>query len=120
MIRGMDEWSKADEEAFARSVFRRRCLNALRRSGVSTVGAARAMSEERLRRIPNVGPKAIADISRALADATLQADDPLECLALPTARVISEHDRELIRMRQQGATPAQIARRFGISTTRVD
>ena len=120
MIREMDEWSKVDEEAFARSVCRRRWLNALRRSGVATVGAARAMSEERLRRIPNVGPKTIAEISRALTDATLGSEDPLECLGLPTARVISERDRELIRMRQQGATLSLIARRFGISRTRVE
>jgi len=115
----VDEWSALDEEAFARSVFRRRWLNALHRSGVTTVGEARAMSGDRLLRIPNVGPKAIAEISQALADATVRSDDPLECLGLPTARVSSERDRELIRMRQQGVTLAQLARRFRISRERV-
>ena len=118
--RVVDEWSEVDEEAFARSVFRRRWLNALRRSGVTTVGAARAMSEERLRRIPNVGPKTIADISQALRDATLGSGDPVECLGLPTVRAVSERDRELIRLRQRGATLAQIASGFGLSRTRVE
>ena len=115
----VDEWSALDEEAFARSVFRRRWLNALQRSGVTTVGEARAMSGDRLLRIPNVGLKTIAEISEALADETVSSDDPLDCLGLPTARVISERDRALIRMRQQGATIAQIARRFRISRERV-
>jgi DNA-directed RNA polymerase specialized sigma subunit len=115
----MDEWPEADREAFARSVFRRRWLSGLGRSGVRTVGELRAMSEEQVRRIPNFGPKTIADISAALADRTLRPDDPLERLALPTARAISERDRELVRMRQSGTTLAAIARRFGITRARV-
>jgi DNA-directed RNA polymerase specialized sigma24 family protein len=119
MIRGMDEWSALDEQAFARSVFRRRWLNALRRSGVTTVGEVAAMSEDRLRRIPNVGPKGVADISAALAGRVLRPDDTIELLGLPAAKVISERDRELVQMRQRGATIAAIARRFGISSERV-
>jgi hypothetical protein len=53
----MRAWTKADEEAFARSVFRRQWLIALERMGVRTVGELRAMSEEQLREIPNVGSK---------------------------------------------------------------
>jgi DNA-directed RNA polymerase specialized sigma24 family protein len=113
-------WTKADEEAFARSVLRRRWLNAVDRAGVVTVAELRAFSEEQLREIPNLGPMSVADISVALGDATLRCDDPIELLALPRARPISERDRELIRMRQQGATLAQVARRFGISKTRVE
>jgi DNA-directed RNA polymerase specialized sigma subunit len=52
-------------------------------------------------------------------DPTLRPDDPIELLALPRARPISERDQELIRMRQRGTTFAEIARRFRISTTRV-
>jgi DNA-directed RNA polymerase specialized sigma subunit len=114
------QWTKADEEAFARSVLRRRWLNAMDRAGVVTVAELRALSEEQLREIPNLGPMAVADISVALGDATLRSDDPIELLSLPQARPISERDRELIRMRQQGATLAQVARRFGISKTRVE
>jgi hypothetical protein len=119
MIGRVDAWSALGEEAFARSVFRRRWLNALQRSGVTTVGEARALSEDRLLRIPNVGPKAVADMSAALADRALRPDDTIELLGLPAARVISERDRELVRMRQRGATVAAIARRFGISSERV-
>jgi len=115
----MGEWSKADEEAFARSVFRQRWLNALGRMGVVTVGQIRAMSEDELRKVPNIGPKTVADVSAALADPTLRSKDPLERLGLPQARVISERDRELVRMRQSGARIAEIARRFGISSERV-
>jgi len=44
---GMGAWTKTDEEvAFARSVFRRRWLNALQGMGVTTVGEVRAMSEQ--------------------------------------------------------------------------
>jgi DNA-directed RNA polymerase specialized sigma subunit len=114
------EWTEADEEAFARSMLRRRWLNAVHRAGVMTVAQLRALSEERLREIPNLGPVSVADISAVLADPTLCSDDPIELLALPAARPISERDRELIRMRQQGATFAQIARRFRISRTRVE
>jgi DNA-directed RNA polymerase specialized sigma subunit len=116
------EWTKADEEAFARSVLRRRWLNAMDRAGVVTVAQLRALveDEERLRMIPNLGPMSLADISQALADPALGSDDPIELLALPRARPISERDQELVRMRQQGATLAQVARRFGISRTRVE
>lgn len=114
------EWTKADEEAFARSVLRRRWLNAVRRAGVVTVAQLRAFSEEQLREIPNLGPTSVADISAALGDPALRSDDSIEVLALAQARPISERDEELIRMRQQGATLAQLARRFGISKTRVE
>jgi DNA-binding CsgD family transcriptional regulator len=116
---GVRDWTKADEEAFARSMLRRRWLNQLERSGVFVVGQLRAMSEQQLREIPNVGPESIADIASALMDRSLRPEDPIALLALPQARPISERDQELIRMRQQGATLAQIARRFGISRGRV-
>jgi len=85
---------------------------------VKTVGQARAMSEDRLRRIPNVGPKTIADIFQALADRALRSEDPLWCLEVPMARPISGRDRDIVRMRQSGETLAAIARRLGISRTR--
>ena len=65
------------------------------------------------------GPKIIADISLAPQDPVLRPEDPLWCLALPTAPSISERDEELIRMRRQGASLSQIARRFSISRERV-
>jgi len=112
-------WSSADQKALARSVFRRRWLIGLEREGVRTVGELRAMSEEQLQELWNVGPKTIADISEALADGTLRPDDPLWCLELSAAGTIAERDEELIRMRQQGASLGQIAGRFGISRERV-
>jgi DNA-binding CsgD family transcriptional regulator len=115
----VDEWSEADKEAFGRSVFRRRWLNALQRSAVVTVGQLQAMTEQQLRDIPNVGPKALADIAAALGDRAVRPDDALQLLGLPPAGVISERDQELVRMRQRGATFAAIARRFGISSVRV-
>jgi len=115
----MRAWTNADEEAFARSVLRRRWLNALRRGGVLTVGQLRAVAEEQLLEIPQLGPKAVADVSAALADPRLRSEDSIELLGLPPAPVISERDQELVRMRQRGATIAAIARRFGISPERV-
>jgi hypothetical protein len=114
------EWTKADEEAFARFMLRRRWLNVVQREGVVTVAQLRALSEEQLREIPNLGPLSIADISAAVSDRALGLDDPIEMLALPAARPIRERDEELIRMRQQGATLAQLGRRFGISRGRVE
>lgn len=115
----MRAWTNADEEAFARSVLRRRWLNALRRGGVLTVGQLRAVAEEQLLEIPQLGPKAVADVCAALADPRLRSEDSIELLGLPQAAVISERDQELVRMRQRGATIAAIARRFGISPGRV-
>lgn len=115
----MRAWTNADEEAFARSVLRRRWLNALRRGGVLTVGKLRAVAEEQLLEIPQLGPQAVADVSAALADPRLRSEDSIELLGLPQAPVISERDQELVRMRQRGATIAAIARRFGISPERV-
>jgi DNA-directed RNA polymerase sigma subunit (sigma70/sigma32) len=40
-------------------------------------------------------------------------------LGAPAARVVSERDRELVRMRQSGASIGVIVRRFGISRERV-
>ncbi len=116
----MRAWTEGDEEvAFARSVLRRRWLNALQRMGVSTVGEVRALSERRLLEIPQVGPGAVADISEALRDPRVCSDDSIERLGSPQARVVSERDRELVRMRQSGASIRVIARRFGISPERV-
>lgn len=116
----MRAWTESDEGvAFARSVFRRRWLNALQRMGVSTVGEVRALSERRLLEIPQVGPRAVADISEALRDPRVCSDDSIELLGSLQARVVSERDRELVRMRQSGASIRVIARRFGISPARV-
>jgi hypothetical protein len=80
------EWTKRDEEAFARSLLRGRWLNALQRTGVSTVGEVGAMSERRLLEIPQIGPKAVADISAALRDPRACSDDSIELLGVPQAR----------------------------------
>lgn len=77
------------------------------------------MPEKRLLGIPMIGPKALADIAEALGDPSVSATDSIEVLGLPPARVISERDAELVRMRQRGATIAVIARRFAISRVRV-
>lgn len=84
-----------------------------------TVGQLRAVAEEQLLEIPQLGPKAVADVSAALADPRLRSEDSIELLGSPHAPVISERDQELVRMRQRGATIAAIARRFGISPVRV-
>ena len=83
-----------------------------------TVGQLRAVAEEQLLEIPQLGPKAVADVSAALADPRLRSEDSIELLGLPQAPVISERDQELVRMRQRGAAIAAIARRFGISPER--
>jgi DNA-directed RNA polymerase alpha subunit len=93
------EWTKADEEEFARFMLRRRWLNVVQPEGVVTVAQLRALSEDRLREIPNLGPLSIADISAAVSDRALRPDDPIEVLALPAARPIRERDEALIRMR---------------------
>lgn len=108
-----------EREAFERSVLRRRWLNALDRTGITTVGELRAVSQKRLLEIPMIGPKAVADIAEVLGDPSVRSSDSIEVLRLPPARFISERDRELVRMRQQGATIAAIARRIGISRVRV-
>jgi DNA invertase Pin-like site-specific DNA recombinase len=115
----MVKWSKADREASARSMLRQRWVLGLERDGVATVGELRSLSEERLRGFWGVGPKIIADISVALRNPALRPEDPLWSLALPTAPSIAERDEELIRMRRQGASLSQIARRFNISRERV-
>lgn len=119
IIAGMRALSIADQEAFERSILRRRWLNALHRMGIATVGDLRVTPETRLLEIPMIGPKAVADIARALRDRSVRSTDPIEVLALPPARAISERDSELVRMRQHGAGVAVLARRFGISRVRV-
>ena len=111
--------SIADQEAFERSILRRRWLNALHRMGIATVGDLRVTPETRLLEIPMIGPKAVADIAQALRDPSVRSTDSIEALGLPPASVISERDSELVRIRQQGATIPAIARRFGISRVRV-
>ena len=119
IIAGMRALSIADREAFERSILRRRWLNALHRMGIATVGDLRVTPEKRLLEIPMIGPKAVADIAQAHRDRSVCSTDPIEVLALPPARTISERDREVLRMRQQGAGVTVIARRFGISRVRV-
>jgi hypothetical protein len=103
IIAGMRALSIADREAFERSILRRRWLNALHRMGIATVGDLRVTPETRLLEIPMIGPKAVADIAEALRDPAVCSTDPIEVLALPPARVISERDSELVQMRQQRA-----------------
>lgn len=111
--------SSKELEAVQRSVLRRRWLNALRRTGITTVGELRTVSEKGLLRVPMIGPKPVADIAEALRDLSVCASDSIEVLGLGPARFISKRDRELVRMRQQGATIAMIARHFRISQVRV-
>ena len=73
----MLEWTKADEEAFARSVCRLRWVNAVHRAVVVTVAQLRALSEEQLREMANLGPTSVADIWAALGDPALRSDDPI-------------------------------------------
>lgn len=119
IIAGVRALSIADQEEFERSILRRRWLNALHRKGIATVGDLRATPETRLLEIPMIGPRAVADIAQALRDPAVCSTDPIEVLGLPPARAISERDSELLRMRQQGVGVTVIARRFGISRTRV-
>ncbi len=119
IIAGMRALSIADQEAFERSILRWRWLNALHRMGIATVGDLQVTPETRLLEIPMIGPKAVEDIAQALRDRSVRSTDSIEVLALPPARAISERDSELVRMRQQGAGVAVIARRFGISRVRV-
>jgi hypothetical protein len=86
--------------------------------GVSRVGEVRALSERRLLKIPQVGPRAVVDISEALRDPRVCSDDSIELLGSPQARVVSQRDRELVRMRQSGASIRVIARLFEISPER--
>ncbi len=108
--------SSEELEAVQRSVLRWRWLNALRGTGITTVGELGGVSEKRLLQVPMIGPKAVADIAEALRDPSVCSSDSIEVLG---ARFISERDRELVRMRQQGATIAMIARHFRISQVRV-
>ena len=119
IIAGMRVLSIADQEAFERSILRWWWLNALHRMGIATVGDLRVTPEMRLLEIPMIGPKSVADIAQALRDRSVRSTDPIEVLALPPARAISERDSELVRMRQQGAGVTVTAQRFGISRTRV-
>jgi hypothetical protein len=97
-------------------VLRQRWLQTLLRADVTTVGQLRALSDEQLSEIPNIGPKAIADIAAALATPGLTPDDPLHAIASPTT---SGRDRQILAMRQSGATLAAIARHVQISPQRV-
>jgi DNA-directed RNA polymerase alpha subunit len=69
-------------------VLRQRWLQTLLRAGVTTVGQLRALSDEQLSEIPNIGPKAIADIAAALATPGPTSDDPLHRIPspIPSAR----------------------------------
>ena len=60
------------------------------------------MAEEQLLEIAQLGPKAVADVSAALADPRLRSEDSIELLGLPQAPVISERDQELVRMASEG------------------
>jgi DNA-directed RNA polymerase alpha subunit len=71
IIAGMRAVSMADQEAFERSILRRRWLNALHRMGIATVGDLRVTPEKRLLEIPMIGPKAVADIAEALRDPSM-------------------------------------------------
>jgi hypothetical protein len=75
--------SMADQEAFERSILRRRWQNALHRMGIATVGDLRGTPEKRLLEIPMIGPKAVADIAAALRDPSACSTDSIEVLGLP-------------------------------------
>jgi len=62
------------------------------REGIATVGDLRVTPETRLLEIAMVGPKAVADIAQALRGRSVRSVDPIEVLALPPARAISERD----------------------------
>lgn len=83
---------------------------------MTTVGRLRALSDAQLSEIPNIGPKAIADIAAALATPGLTPDDPLHAIASPTT---SDRGRQILAMRQSGATLAGIARHVRVSPERV-
>jgi DNA-binding NarL/FixJ family response regulator len=102
-----------------KGMLRQRWLNALRLHGVVTVEQLRAMSEEQLLEITNLGRKSVADIAAVLADPALCSEDPLERLEPPRTGLISERNREVLRMKESGSSLAAIARRFEISSTRV-
>ncbi len=63
------------------------------------VGQLRAMPAEVLLELPGVGPKAIADIAKLLADQTLRAGDPLWCVAPLATWVTLRANEESIRVR---------------------
>lgn len=64
-------------------MLRDRWPQALERAGVTTVAQLRALGDQPLRELPNIGPKAIADIAAALAAPGLAPDAPLQALASP-------------------------------------
>jgi tetratricopeptide (TPR) repeat protein len=80
-------------QALPGPVLRQRWLQTLLRADVTTVGQLRALSDEQLSEIPNIGPKAIADIAAALATLGLTPDDPLHAIASPTT---SDRDRRIL------------------------
>lgn len=109
----------AGDTLIDQAMLRRRWLNALRRHGVVTVGQLREMSEEQLLDITNLGRKSITDIAAGLDDPGLSSEDSLERLDPTRTGLISERNREILRMKELGGSLAVIARRFEISTTRV-
>ena len=105
------------EISFEIFVLRARTLAALHRAGITTVGQARSLSEQDLLGVTNVGPKSVADLHRALAERSLDPEDPLPCLAL--SRPLSDRDEAMVHMPASGAGLTAIARHFDVSRTRV-
>ena len=96
---------------------RTRALLALRRAGVTTVGQLAARTDDQLLGVTNVGVDSVAELRRATVEADLAADEALSRLVWP--RPVSPRDREILAMRDEGITFAEIGRRLGISTERV-
>jgi len=96
---------------------RTRALLALRRAGVTTVGQLAARTDDQLLGVTNVGVDSVAELRRATVEADLAADEALSRLVWP--RPLSPRDREILAMRDEGITFAEIGRRLGISTERV-
>lgn len=93
-----------------------RTLAALRRLGIVTVGQVRSLSDQDLLEVTNIGAKSVSDLRQAAAR-NLSDETPLSSLVSP--RPLSDRDQAVVEMRATGAQLSAIARRFGISRSRV-
>lgn len=102
-------------------------VNILLRHGVYTVGEARALPDAELLDIPGVGVGVLAEIRR-ITDGKQPTDRPLS--ALHTYRPYytprpkrpspyADRNRAIVKLCEDGETHAAIARRYGITRSRV-